>query len=218
MEVGVRVPSRDEIKAKFTSIYQDNSFGSDETVSGPGSELPRTAALRAGLQGVLARHKITSILDIPCGDFHWMQHLDLTGIDYLGADIVEELIDRDRDEYEISYAVEGPRFTELDIVYDELPEVDLVLSRDVFGHFTDSMILAALENVKRSRSIYFATTTFPDLFHTWPGILGGWRPINLEDDKFELPRPVWYIVEYTSDQYGQKCLGLWELDALRGVA
>jgi hypothetical protein len=35
------------------------------------------------------------LLDIPCGDFNWMKLLNL-GVDYIGADIVGELIAENR--------------------------------------------------------------------------------------------------------------------------
>ena len=44
--------------------------------------------------------KITSVLDIPCGDFNWMQKVDLSNIEYIGADIVEELIKKNIEIYE----------------------------------------------------------------------------------------------------------------------
>ena len=29
------------------------------------------------------------MLDVPCGDFRWMAHVDLSGIIYIGGDIIE---------------------------------------------------------------------------------------------------------------------------------
>jgi hypothetical protein len=37
-------------------------------------------------------HDVKSLLDIPCGDFHWMRRVNLQGLSYVGADIVRELI------------------------------------------------------------------------------------------------------------------------------
>jgi hypothetical protein len=45
---------------------------------------------------LLRQFEIHSLLDLPCGDFNWMQHVDLQGIKYTGGDIVEALVARIR--------------------------------------------------------------------------------------------------------------------------
>ena len=39
------------------------------------------------------------MLDIPCGDFYWMKEVDLKDIEYIGADIVDELIKKNNDKF-----------------------------------------------------------------------------------------------------------------------
>ncbi|HVZ93307.1 MAG TPA: hypothetical protein VG797_02240 [Phycisphaerales bacterium] len=76
----------------FRHIYKNRTWGDRESVSGPGSELAETHAVRAILPPLLKELGVTSILDAPCGDFNWMKHVDLTNIHYIGADVVPELI------------------------------------------------------------------------------------------------------------------------------
>jgi hypothetical protein len=37
---------------------------------------------------------VSSILDIPCGDFNWTQSVNFGSCRYFGADIVEDLVSR----------------------------------------------------------------------------------------------------------------------------
>ena len=84
----------------FTGIFKNNSWRSLESISGPGSEMKQTTSLINNLNILLHDMKITSVLDIPCGDFNWMQKVDLSNIEYIGADIVEELIKKNIEIYE----------------------------------------------------------------------------------------------------------------------
>src|SRR5215213_5906369 len=78
-------------QAQFTDIYRRNLWGEAESVSGSGSTMAETEDIRGYLPELLQRLGARSLLDIPCGDFHWMKTVDL-GIDrYIGADIVPEL-------------------------------------------------------------------------------------------------------------------------------
>src|SRR5689334_2969418 len=65
-------PSMQDI---FSSIYLDNSWGDPESVSGRGSTLARTEVVRRKLPILLASVGAKSLLDAPCGDFNWMQHV-----------------------------------------------------------------------------------------------------------------------------------------------
>src|SRR5204863_8750839 len=109
--------------ARFQRIFNENAWGNSESISGEGSNLERTAVVRAQLPGLLARHHVRSILDAPCGDFYWMKEVALDDIDYIGADIVPEIIERDVEWYG------GPRrrFVLCDLVDDPLPKADLIL-------------------------------------------------------------------------------------------
>ena len=72
---------------------------------------------------------VTSVLDAPCGDFNWQQDLDFGG-QYLGLEIVPELVDANCAEY----ASDHRQFRLADIVHDTLPGADLVLCRECLNH------------------------------------------------------------------------------------
>ena len=83
----LRVSGR-PIDGVFQQIYERNHWRGSESASGTGSDLRQTAVITAALPVLLRRHGVRSMLDIPCGDFHWMSRVDLAGVDYIGADIV----------------------------------------------------------------------------------------------------------------------------------
>ena len=78
--------------AIFTRFYRTNHWGSAESYSGTGSDLVQTAEIRRQLPPLISELQCRSILDVPCGDFSWMRHLDLELDQYTGADIVSSLV------------------------------------------------------------------------------------------------------------------------------
>jgi hypothetical protein len=169
----------------FNEIYRENSWGDEESRSGYGSNLEQTEAVRAALPILLKEYECESLLDIPCGDFYWMSQVEL-GVRYLGADIVEDLVERNRQ----LYASEQREFLHLDLVEQPLPRADVVLCRDCLVHLAFSDIFGSLRNIKASGSKYLLTTTFVDRDSNEYIPTGGWRPINLERPPFSFPAPL----------------------------
>lgn len=189
-----------EPKEIFTSIYDTNKWGNSESRSGSGSTISATKYLIPELNDLLKRLKITSLLDIPCGDFNWMQYCDLSDIEYHGADIVDNLIKSNQHKYpEYGFSV-------LDLIEDPLPQVDLVFCRDCLFHFPNNLIVKALKNICRSKSKYLLTTTFTDNIPNKDIKTGQWRHLNLELAPFSFPPPLEIINEKS---YKYKSMGLW---------
>lgn len=176
-------------EAVFTVIQEQKLWGSEESLSGPGSSVNSTRKITRALESVVHEFKIRSILDIPCGDFHWMARVKLNEVDYVGADIVETLVDRNND----IYYNKSREFRKLDICRDRLPEVDLVFTRDLFLHFNNSMILKSIENVVRSGSRFWMVSTALSEEANRDSMVGFTRPVNLCREPFSLPPPTDYF-------------------------
>ncbi len=191
----------------FTAMYRAGTWGARDSRSGSGASLEQTRAVRDALPGLVRELGCRSLLDIPCGDFFWMRTVELD-LDYTGADIVAEMIERNA----AVYPGAKRRFVRLDLTRDELPRVDLVLCRDCLGHLPYAAIFEALGNVKRSLSAYLLTTTFADRRANEDVPTGAWRPINLRLAPFRLPAPIKLISEEHPDaSYRDKSLGLWRV-------
>jgi len=185
-----------------------------DALSGPGSDLEQTRAVRARLPALLRELGVKTMLDAPCGDFFWMQTLDLD-VDYVGADIVDALIERNVRRY----ANARRRFVRLNLQADPLPTVDLVFCRDCLVHFPLRGVAAALANIKRSGSTYLLTTTFVDRTSNDDIRVARWRPLNLERAPFLLPPPDLTIDEECPEPaFRDKRLGLWRIDSIPEVA
>ena len=200
--------SRKEI---FSLIYKKNLWGETQSLSGPGSTLEATKNIRAALPELFKKYNIKIMLDIPCGDFNWMKHVDLSDIKYIGADIVDELILKNQKRYVQS----NISFQVLDIIKDTLPKVDLILCRDCLVHLSYNKILKALKNIKSSGSKYLLTTTFPFNEYNSGLSIEYWRPLNLEIAPFYFPKPLALINENSDEsQFFDKSLGLWLIEDL----
>jgi len=199
-----------ELKEVFTNIYESNLWTSEESRSGLGSELKSTEVIRRELPELFKKFKIESVLDIPCGDFNWMQHVDMNNVNYIGADIVDKMIESN------NITFPNMDFRVLDLTESELPKVDLIFVRDLLGHFNYQNVNKALQNIIRSGSKYLLTTSFTRWHYNVDIENGGWRPINLMLQPFSL-KPIYLINEdcFEGDgQYNDKCLLLFEIKRL----
>lgn len=194
----------------FTEIFQKNTWKGLNSVSGPGSDLDETKTVVAALQVLLKELHVATMLDLPCGDFHWMRMLDLSGIKYIGADIVEEVIRQNK-----RYETGNITFAQADLLLDEVPRVDLVLCRDCLVHFSLADIRLALQRIGESESTYFLTTTFPDASTNIDIVTGGWRVLNFQIEPFNLPPPLRVMSEgrkAANGRYFHKALALWRVE------
>lgn len=208
--------SRQAMREVFTRIYRNNTWGGEHSVSGPGSELTQTERIIHELPGIFRTFGIRSVLDIPCGDFHWMQWVDLAGIDYRGADIVPEIIERNR----AVSARPNVRFEVTDLIHDQLPGVDLILCRDCLVHFDINAVLDSLWNIAASGSRYLLTTTFTGNRVNRGISTGQWLPLSLESPPFRFPPPLQVVHEGCGEKggaYADKALALWRIEDFRGA-
>jgi hypothetical protein len=198
----------------FTQIYNTNGWGAVDSVSGPGSDLHCTRGIVDVLPKLFNEYRVATMLDVPCGDFHWMKTVDLQKVKYIGADIVDALIR----ENIASYQNDRIEFQSVNLCEDHLPRVDLVFCRDCLVHLSFSHVWSAIANICRSESTYLLTTTFSNRQHNHDIATGEWRPLNLEIPPFNLPRPLVLIHEMAAEdagQYSDKALGLWRIDDIR---
>jgi hypothetical protein len=137
-----------------------------------------------------------------------MRLVDLTGISYIGADLLPEVVRP----LQAAYTDSTHRFLVLDLTQDRLPGADLILCRDCLVHLSFGDIRMALNNVVQSGVEYLMTTTFPDCEVNEDIVTGDWRPINLERSPFHFPPSSQLINEGCTEGGGlfaDKSLGVW---------
>ncbi|MEZ4978333.1 MAG: class I SAM-dependent methyltransferase [Chitinophagales bacterium] len=184
-------------------IYERNKkltkklFNRLESVSGVGSTKELTTNFRVFLENIIKERKIQSISDCPCGDFNWMNLVDLQAAEYWGYDVVEALIQENRQKYpQVNFEV-------FNAIENVLPQRDLIIARDFLFHLSNESVLKVLANFKRSGTKYLITTSFDDVKENidlkedekkrgW-----GWRKINVEIAPFNLGNPLAQIEEQT---------------------
>jgi hypothetical protein len=198
----------------FTTIYQGNSWGGHQSVSGRGSDDDQTAVIAREIPNIITQLKVQSMLDIPCGDFHWMKNVDLRGATYIGADIVTDLVNKNNEQYK----TDKISFQHLNLIEGPLPVMDLIFCRDCLVHFSYDHIFGALRTIASSGSKYLATTSFNARTANEDIVTGNWRALNLRVAPFNFPAPLIEIDEKCTEGgnlYADKTTSVWKIEDLQ---
>lgn len=196
-------------KKQFTEIFKKNLFLGQESVSGQGSDMKQTQVIRVEIPKILEKLNSKVFIDASCGDFFWMQHMDLKGFNYFGLDIVSDLIKKNKKLYSSSKI----KFICKDIISDKLPDGDVILIRDCWVHLSNKDIFLCINNLQRNNIQYLLTTSFTQRCSN-KDLDGIWRPLNLELPPFNFPKPIEIINEGCTENDGtfsDKSLLLWKI-------
>ena len=197
----------------FTEIYVKNKWKDDSSHSGTGSNLEQTKEIIKVFPKFISNYKIQSILDIPCGDFYWMKEINFDKVNYIGGDIVPQLIKRNNELFSKKNIV----FKIIDLTIDNLPKSDVIFCRDCLVHLSFKDIFKALNNIKRSNSKYLITTSFVKRNLNHDIATGSWRTINLCKKPFNFPDPILNINENCTEankKYSDKVLSIWDINSI----
>ncbi|MDI1323217.1 MAG: class I SAM-dependent methyltransferase [Algoriphagus sp.] len=200
-------------KRRFEEIYKSNFWASNESISGPGSQLDKTITIREELPRIIEKFQIKTLLDLPCGDFYWMSRVNLKGVHYIGGDIVTNLIKLNNDKYQNDNII----FKELNLISDSLPKVDAILVRDCFIHLSEKQILEALKNIKTFGIKFLITNNFPDFERNFDIKTGMFRKVNFSSLPYILDTPIFEVEEkeHYSDVDGRKMISVYMVDSLK---
>ena len=204
-------------EARFTWIYKNNYWQSDESASGTGSSLKHTENLRKELPGLISKFSVQKIFDAPCGDFNWMIHLlPLIDVEYIGGDIVKPLIEGHNQKFKntkISFII-------IDLINDNFPQSDLMICRDCLFHLSFADTRSLLQKFVASGIPYFLTTTHKQMgdLQNYDIQTGDFRLIDLFAAPYYFPsKPLAIIDDWVfPDPERQMCLWTREqvMDAL----
>lgn len=198
-------------KQLFTKCFEQNTWHDAESRSGTGSNKQVTHTLRTALPLLLEKYDIKTLLDLPCGDYHWMKEIDYPFLHYIGGDIVDRIVAQNNERY----ASETTEFRVINAIEDKLPRTDCLLARDLFVHFSFDDIERFLTRFLESGTPYLLTTHFckTNKNHNSP-TSALWRPLNLMKKPFYFPAPRASILEYSTEANNayahSKMLCLWD--------
>ena len=199
-------------KTRFEEIYNSNFWQSNESISGPGSQLEKTVTIREEFPCIIEKFQIKTLLDLPCGDFYWMNRVNLNGVKYIGGDIVTDLIKLNN----VKYQSDNIIFKELDLISYSLPKVDAILVRDCFIHLSEKQIHAALKNIKTSGIKFLITNNFPDFERNFDIKTGMFRKVNFSIFPYDLVGGIFEVEEkeHYSEIDGRKMIVVYDCSKL----
>ncbi|HEV3039158.1 MAG TPA: class I SAM-dependent methyltransferase [Candidatus Angelobacter sp.] len=192
----------------FTDIYNKGAWRGSESLSGSGSGTVATQNVRTLLPQLLLGINAHSLLDAPCGDFSWMKGIELPIEQYLGIDIVGDLIA----ENSRKYGSKNRLFLKLDLVRDRLPKADVVLCRHLLIHLSTKDCFSVLRNFQRSSATYLLITSQENVLENREILFtGSFRPLNLSLPPFSFSEPE----DKIPDDHDGTYLSLYQLDKLK---
>jgi hypothetical protein len=203
------------VEARFAAIEKHRLWGSEESVSGPGSTSAYTQNLVPQLAALLQRHNIKSVVDAPCGDLNWMApFIAQNGIKYYGFDLVPAVVNAARQR-----APNNAHIAHGDIRSMDFPQADLWLCRDCWFHFSERDIKAALQNFLRSQIPYaLLTTHINDTGFANRDITSGdFRLLDLMSAPFNFPRDYVDAIDDWIEPFPRRRLVLWRREQLAGL-
>jgi hypothetical protein len=126
----------------FSQVLKENLWGGVSSRSGRGSEGTFAERKIALIKEIATDYKVTTLLDLGCGDFFWMKEAVRSIDHYHGIDIVEELIDVNSKQF----GGDRVSFQCLDLINPDqqklltVRKADLVLCLDVIGHLLNDEV------------------------------------------------------------------------------
>jgi SAM-dependent methyltransferase len=155
--------TRLSVQERFEDIYAQNIWGSG---SGEGSLPTHTKGYARFLQHFIRDNRITSVVDLGCGDWQFSRFIDWSGVRYHGFDIARPVIEQNRR----LYARVGVNFDVSPEQFDQLPDADLRIVKDVLQHWSNAAIERFLPTLKRY--------PFALLTNCAPRVVGGFGRIR----------------------------------------
>ena len=205
-------------KEEFERIYKAHLWSQAGGGSGQGSTLEYTRHTRTVLYDFILQHDVHSMVDAPCGSFHWMpallKRLEAHGrfLEYTGYDVVSSIIEDSQKAYA---NVSKWNFMVSDITNKPLLHCDLIVSRDALQHLSIVQVWSVLRNFKVADPRFLLVGSYPSNTQNVDIETGEYNSINLFAPPFNL-FPMQIFSEQTEDTkhlylYTQSQIRAWSL-------
>jgi len=162
----------------FDDIYTENTW---LVGSGLGSLPKSTKGYRKFLQQFIKKYDIKSVVDFGCGDWQFSKFIDWTGVDYRGYDIVKSVVTRNNKKYKQS----NIQFYDSPSDWTLLPEADLLVTKDVLQHFSNTDVQRFLEQTRgKYKYLLITNGTNPQERMNEDIVTGEYRPLDVRQSPF----------------------------------
>lgn len=161
LEMEQEVNREKDIETVFTEIYAQNKWGGIKGTfhsgSGTGEEQIVSAYI-SKISDLSCKEQFENMtfVDIGCGDFVVGSQLLSLCAQYIGVDIVKELIDKNTK----MFGSPTTQFRQLNAVDDVLPDGDVCFIRQVFQHLSNQQIISILNKLGKYNWV-FITEHYP---------------------------------------------------------
>ena len=149
-----RYMARKSPREIFSHIYRTGGWGGQaDFYSGGGSYIPEVVTEYVNaIAKFTSNHPGARVVDLGCGDFHIGSRIAPLCHEYIGCDVVPELISRNRRLYP------NTDFQCVDIISDRLPLGDIALLRQVLQHLSNDHISAVLKQLVAAKYKFIVVT------------------------------------------------------------
>ncbi|MGL4512494.1 MAG: hypothetical protein ACRCT8_05335 [Lacipirellulaceae bacterium] len=168
------------LTTRFDRIYATNEWGNG---SGDGSRAVHTRGYVAFLERFLAERRVSSVVDLGCGDWQFSRDVDWGAAEYRGYDLVASVIETNR----ARYAKPGVSFHVYSGDPAQVPGADLLIVKDVLQHLSNDTIRGLMPLFARFRYALVTNCVSPrgeTLNEDVPD--GGFRQLDLRAAPFSL--------------------------------
>jgi hypothetical protein len=220
ININVGKDTQVDLQKIFVVAAKENRWGDPDSISGMGSNFFQTRIIREAIPAIISQYNIKTFLDAPCGDLFWMKYViddNLSDLDqYTGADIVNDIVIANT----LKFSNAKVKFIQINLITDNIPKSDLILTRDCFIHLSFKNIFRILKNYKKSKSKYILISTYTQKDRINRDIDDtrlNFRALNMQNFPFSFIQPMLIINEGCTEMggnYSDKSLALWETNQL----
>lgn len=172
---------------RFEEIYDNNDWGHG---SGEGSLDIQTVGYREFIQDFLANKKITSVVDMGCGDWQFSQLINWSEGTYQGFDVVPSVISANNEKFaqgNVSFELYSGKPA-------DLPAADLLIVKDVLQHLPNQTVIEFLPHLSKYKYALITNCTNPQQDDAVNDdiLIGDCRPLDLRLPPFNLSAELAY--------------------------
>lgn len=169
-----------KIGDRFLNIYRENEWSNG---SGPGSFPQFNEPFLEYLENLISATAISSIVDIGCGDFQLWRGFHFRNCNYLGLDVVEQVVAENQ-----KFATESIKFRVMPSDLNELPEADLYVIKDVLIHLdnAESQRLIAAARRRSAMVLFVNNVDNVESNYNLDIEIGDFRPVDVSRSPFNL--------------------------------